>query len=178
MNVSQDQFAASNKVAAEGLIGIANAQFAMFERLVNLNLNATKSAYEDLIGYVRAASSAKDPQELFTLNVAAAQPVMQKALAYSQEVYELVAKNQGHLTSLVEAQTSDLTKGFGTLLDQYSKSAPGGSEFAVAAMKSALAGANKAYDSFSKVAKQTTELAQANFTAASSITKESGKKAA
>jgi phasin family protein len=105
----------------------------MFERLMGLNLNATRSAYEDAINYLRAVSSAKDPQELFSLNAAAAQPALEKALAYSRSVYEVVAKGQDHFTKLVQEQTSDLNKGFASFLDQYSKSAPGGSDIAVAA---------------------------------------------
>jgi phasin family protein len=178
MYAAPEQFAASSKAAAEGLIGLAQAQFAMFERLVGLNLTATKAAYEDAMSYARAVSSAKDPQELFSLNAAAARPALEKAVAYSRSVYEVVARNQGSFTKLVEAQTSDLTKGFVSFLDQYSKSAPGGSDIAVAAIKSALATANSAYDSYSRVAKQTTELAQANFASASNVAKDVSKKAA
>ena len=177
MNAAPEQFAASNKAAAEGLIGLANAQFAMFERLVDLNLKATKSAYEDTINYVRAASSAKDPQELINLNASAAQPSLEKVQAYAREVYELVAQSQAQLINMLQAQSSDLNKGFAGFLDQYSQNAPSGSGVAMAALKSFLATANSAYDSYSKVAKQTTELAQANFAAASSAAKETRHKA-
>jgi len=173
-----EQFATSNKAAAEALIGLASAQLATFERLADLNFSASKAAFEDGIKYFRTALSAKDPQELFSLSAAAAQPALEKALAYSRSVYEVVAQSQGHLTKLVQEQTSDLNKGFASFLDQYSKSAPGGSDVAVAAIKSVLAAANTAYDSYSKVAKQTTELAQANIAAASNVAKEAGKKAA
>ena len=100
MNAAPEQFAASNKAAAEGLIGLANAQFAMFERLVDLNLKATKSAYEDAISYVRAASTTKDPQELVKLNASAAQPALEKVQAYARKVYELVAQSQAQLINM------------------------------------------------------------------------------
>lgn len=45
-------------------------------------------------------------------------------------------------------------------------------------MKSALAAANSAYDSFTKVAKQATEIAEANFTAVTTAAKETRKKVA
>ena len=177
MYAAPEQLATSNKAAAESLIGLANAQFAMFERLVGLNLKATKSAYEDLINYVRAASSAKDPQELYTLNAAAAKPVLEKALAYSREVYELVAESQGSFTKLVQEQTADMKKNVASLLDQYSQSGAPGSDVAAAAVKSAFAAASTAYDSFGKVAKETTEIARANIATASSVAKEAHKKA-
>ena len=176
MNAAPEQFAASNKAAAEGLIGLANAQFAMFERLMGLNLSASKCAYEDAISYLRAVSSAKDPRELFTLSAAATQPAMEKVQAYAREVYELVAQSQAQMTNMFQAQSSDLNKGFASFLDQYSKGAPSGSCVAMAALKSMLANANAAYDSYNQVVKQTTELAQANFAAASNVANEAGKK--
>jgi hypothetical protein len=64
------------------------------------------------------------------------------------------------------------------MLDKLAKNAPAGSDVAVAAVKSALAAANTAYDSVSKAARQATELAEANFAAASNAAKETRKKAA
>jgi hypothetical protein len=43
-------------------------------------------------------------------------------------------------------------------------------------MKSALAAANSAYDSMSKVAKQASELAEANFAAVTASSRESSKR--
>ena len=47
----------------------------------------------------------------------------------------------------------------------------GGSDVAVAAVKSMLAAANSAYDNFTKVAKQATEIAEANVAAATETAK-------
>ena len=58
------------------------------------------------------------------------------------------------------------------LLDKYAKNAPAGSDVAIAAVKSALAAANSAYDSFAKVAKQATEIAEANIAAATAAVDE------
>jgi phasin family protein len=174
MNVAPEQFTAANKAAAEGMIAVANAQFTMFENLAGLNFKAAKSTYEDLINYIRAASSAKDPQELFTLNAAAVQPALEKMQAHARETYELVAQSQAQLTSLIQAQKPDMAKGFSSFLDQYSQAAPKGSGAAMEAFKSFLATANSAFDSYSKVAKQTTDVAAAT----SSAAKESHKKTA
>mgnify|MGYP003352647702 CR=1 FL=1 len=51
-------------------------------------------------------------------------------------------------------------------------------EVAVTAVKTAMAAANQAYDSFTKVAKQASEIAEANFSAASTVAKDSLKKKA
>jgi hypothetical protein len=52
------------------------------------------------------------------------------------------------------------------LLDKVSKNAPAGSDVAVAAIKSMLAASNSAYDNLTKVARQATEIAEANVSAA------------
>ena len=60
---------------------------------------------------------------------------------------------------------------FVSLLDKVSKNAPAGSDVAVAAVKSMLAAANSAYDNMNKVAKQATEIAEANVAAATETVK-------
>lgn len=178
MYVTPEQIAATNKAGVEAILSLANSQFAAFERLSTLNFNAAKSAFEDGIGHAKALLNAKDVQEAMNLNAAAAQPTLEKAIAYSRNVYEVAAQTQGELTKLIEAQTAEANKSMAGLLDKYSKNAPAGSDVAVAAVKSALAAANSAYDSFTKVAKQATEIAEANFTAAASAAKETVKKRA
>ena len=178
MYVTPDQITASNKAATEALIGLANTQFAAYERLFGLNFNATKTAFEEAVAHARAVLNAKDIQEFVNLNAAAAQPALEKALAYSRSVYEVAAQTQGEMTKFVEAQAAEINKSLVSFLDKYSKNAPAGSDVAVAAIKSALAAANSAYDSYTKVAKQASELAEANFAAATSVAKEARKKAA
>ena len=178
MYVTPEQIAAGNKAGVETLLGLANSQFAAFERWSTLNMNATKAAFEDTMSHAKALLGAKDVQEFINLNAAAAQPALEKAIAYSRSVYEVAAQSQAELTKAVEAQAAELNKNVVSFLDKVSKNAPAGSDVAVAAVKQALAAANSAYDSFTKVAKQATEIAEANFTAVTTAAKETRKKVA
>ncbi|MGB7541046.1 MAG: phasin family protein [Burkholderiales bacterium] len=178
MYVTPEQIAATNKAGVEAIVGFANSQFAVFERLSALNLNATRAAFEDSINHTKALLSAKDFQEAANLNAAAAQPALEKAVAYSRNVYEVATQTHGELAKFAEAQAVEFNKSMAGVLDKFSKNAPAGSDVAVAAVKSALAAANSAYDSFTKVAKQATEIAEANFSAATSAAKEATKKRA
>src|SRR4051812_8944103 len=101
MYVTPEQVSASGKAGVDTLLGLANAQFAACERLWELNLNATKSAFEDTMNYARALTSAKDPQEVVNLSAAATQPAIEKALAYSRQVYEVSSKAQGEFTRVM-----------------------------------------------------------------------------
>jgi len=178
MNFTPEQIATTNKAGIQAILGLAHTQFAAFERLSALYFNTTKAAFEEGVGHAKALLNAKDPQEYLNLNAAATQPTMEKAIAYSRSVYEVAAQTNGELAKFLEAQAAEFNKNLVGLLDKVSKNAPAGSDVAVQAVKSALAAANTAYDSFNKVAKQATEIAEANFAATASPARETPKKRA
>jgi phasin family protein len=164
MYATPERFAATNKASLDALFTVAHAQFAAFERLSALNFNTAKSAFEDSVNQAKALLSVKDVQELVTLSAASVQPALEKAIAYSRSVYEVATQTQAEVTKLAESQVAEMNKTVVALLDQVTKSA--GSDFGVAAVKSAMAAGNSAYDSFTKVVKQATDVAEANVTAA------------
>ena len=63
------------------------------------------------------------------------------------------------------------------MLEKAAKSAPAGSDVAVAAVQSAIAAATSAFDNMRKSAQQVTALAQNNIAAATSATAKAAKKA-
>ncbi len=178
MYVTPEQVSASGKAGVEALLGLANAQLAAYERISALNLDATRTAFEDGVSYARALLGAKDVQELMNVSSSAAQPTMEKALAYTRKVYEVSSQVQAEFTKLIEAQAAEANRNMAAMLDKLAKNAPAGSDVAVAAVRSAIAAANTAYDSFSKVAKQASELTEANINAATSAAREATKKKA
>jgi len=178
MYVTPEQIVANNKAGAEALFAFANANFAAYEKLAALNFNASKNAFEDSVNHAKALLNAKDIQEFVNVNVAAAQPNLEKAIAYSRSVYELTTQSQGELTKFFEAQAGEFNRNIVGFLDKFAKNAPAGSDVAVAAVKSALAAANSAYDSFAKVAKQASEIAEANIAAATATVAKEKKRAA
>ena len=166
MYVTPEQIQAANKANVETFLAVANAQFAAFEKLANIQANAVKTAFEDSINNARALLGAKDVQEFVSLQNAFAQPAVEKALAYSKSVYEVATGANAELSKVAERRVAEWNENFVTLLDKVSKNAPAGSDVAVAAVKSMLAAANSAYDNLNKVAKQATEIAEANVAAA------------
>jgi len=178
MYVSPEQIADANKASVETLIGLANTQFAALERLSALNFNVAKSAFEESVSYANSLLGAKDAQAFASLSATAAQPALEKAIAYSRSVYEIATQTQAEMNKFAEAQTGEFNKNIVGFLDKVSKNAPAGSDVVIAAVKSALAATNSAYDSISRVTKQASELAETNFTAATTVLKDAKKKAA
>ncbi len=171
MYVTPEQIQAANKANVEALLAAANAQFAAFEKLASIQAGAIKSAFEDSIANARALLSAKDMQEFMNLQNSFAQPAMEKAIAYSKSVYEVATGANAEFSKVAERRVAEWNENFVSMLDKVSKNAPAGSDVAVAAVKSMLAAANSAYDNFNKVAKQATEIAEANVAAATETAK-------
>ena len=165
-----EQFANTNKANIETALSITNTAFANIERLAALNLNTARGLLEDAVTNAKSLMAVKDVQELVNLQTSLAQPMVEKAVAYNRSVYEIASQSQEEVSKLIEAQIAELNKNLAAVLDKAAKSAPAGSDVAVAAVKSAIAAANSAYDSVNKAAKQVAEIAEANVTAATNAT--------
>lgn len=165
MFTTPEQFAAANKATVDSLLAVANTALASAERIAALNLNTARSALEDTVSGVQSVLAAKDPQAAFAAQKSLAQPAVDKAVAYGKSVYEITSQTQQELAKMVEAQFGDFQKSVAGLVDLAAKSAPAGSEGAVAAIQSAIAAANSAFGNMNAVAKQFTDAAQANIAA-------------
>ena len=171
MYVTPEQIQTANKANVEAVLSLAATQFAALEKLANLNANAIRAAFEDSLANTRALLGAKDVQEFVNLQSTLTQPAIEKAIAYSKSAYEVATEANSELSKMAEKRIAEWNENFVSILDKATKNAPAGSDVAVAAVKSMLAAANSAYDNLSKVAKQATEIAEANVTAATETVK-------
>lgn len=185
MTNSPEQILAAQKAQAEVLFNLAGSLFAGAERMLALNIETARGAFEDSVATSKALMGVKDPQDLVKLQATTMQPAVEKAVAYARNAYEIAVQTNDELVKQFEAQYSDLNKGVVASLDKLAKNSPAGSDVAVAAVKSALAAANSAYDSLNKAARQVTEAAQANVVAmtnatvkAANVAQPKGKRAA
>jgi phasin family protein len=171
MYETPEQMQALNKTGLEATLAFATTQFEAIEKLANLNANAVKAAFEDTIANARALANAKDVQEFVNLQSGFAQPAIEKAIAYARSVYEFATQSSAELSKAAERRAAEWNENLVSLLDKAAKNAPAGSEVAVNALKQLLAAANSAYDNFTQVAKQTTEIAEANVASATETVK-------
>lgn len=173
-----EQFAAANKAAIDSLLTFANASLAGAERLAALNLNAARTFFADSADNVGALLAVKDAQGLFALQSTLTGPAVEKAIAYSRSVYEIVDESSNGLTKIVESQTAELKKNFSAAVEQSLKNAPTGSESVVAAIKSALAQADSAYETMTQSARQAKATIEANVASTNAAAIKLVKKAA
>jgi len=170
MNVTPEQVRAAAKANLEAAIEFANAQFAAAEKISNLQAVALKSAFEDALANVRALTAAGDVQEYLKLQASFAQPVFEKAIAYSKGVYEVIGQTNAEMTKLAERRLAAWNDNLVSLVDTTLKNVPA-SEVAVSALKQAIAAGNSAFENMTKATKQATEIAEANVAAATETVK-------
>jgi phasin family protein len=163
--LTAEQIVASHKANLETLFGLTTKAFEGVEKLVELNLTASKAALAEAAGTTQAMLSVKDAQELLALQASLFQPLAEKTASYSRHLYEIASASGAELGKTFEAQAADAQKKFLSVVDNAAKNAPAGSETAVAVFKSAVAAGNNALESVQKAVKQATEVAEANFNA-------------
>jgi phasin family protein len=172
-----EQVMASHKANIETLLGLTTKAFAGVEKIVELNLTASKAALTETGDHAKAILSVKDAQELLALQSGLFQPLAEKTAAYSRHLYDIASGSTAEFGKTLEVQAADAQKKFMGLVDSTAKNAPAGSEAAVAIMKNAVSSANEALESVQKAVKQATELAETNFKAvAATATKAAAKK--
>jgi phasin family protein len=170
-----EQIQAANKAQVETLFGLTGSAFSSMEKLVELNMAASKALLAESAVQTQSIMGIKDPQEFLSLQTNALQPMGEKAVSYSREVYDLASAAGAELGKALETQMSQAQKKFMDVVDSTAQNAPAGSETAVALVKSAIAAANNVLETAQKSAKQAVAMAESNFKAAATTTMEAAK---
>lgn len=160
-----EQLVAAQKAQIDTLFDLTSKAFEGVEKLIELNVTASRAALAEAAETTQSVLSAKDPQELLALQAALLQPVAEKTAAYNRHVYDIASSTSAEFARAVENQMLDAQRKLLAVVDNAAKNAPAGSETAVAVFKSAVAAGNNALESVQKAVKQASEVAEANFNA-------------
>ncbi len=162
MYVTPEKFAAANKASLETASSFASLGLATIERLVALNLNTLRAGLTDTASNLEALLAVKDPKEVVTLASGLVEPTLASSVGYFRSAYGILVDSGEEVGKIVDGQIAELNKSVAIALDELSKSAPAGSDVAVAAVKQAIAAANATYDNVTKATKKVVEIAEAN----------------
>ena len=177
MSLTPEQVIAAQKANLDTFFGLTNKAFEGFEKLVELNVTASRAALADVAQHTQAVLAAKDPQELIALQTGALQPLAEKSVAYSRHLYDIASGTGTEFTKAVETQAAEGQRNFNNLVETAAKNAPAGSETSVAVFKSAVSAANNAFESVQKAVKQASDAAEANFNAVATYVTNAAKTA-
>jgi len=160
-----DEVSVQAKAGFEQALKFAETTADAAEELLDLNLKTAKAAGADAVKQIKALAGAKDVQEFTSLQTTITQGNADKVAGYARAIYAWGMDVHGEITRLIETQVAEANKTFASVLDKAAKSAPSGSEFAFAAVKSAVSAANQAYDAFAKAGKQVVDITEATVNA-------------
>lgn len=160
-----EQLVAFNKSNIHAFLDYAHLAAESAEKLIQFQYKTSQAAFAETVTNVRALAAAKDPQEFSSIATSIAQPAAENTAAYAKHVQSLITEVQGEFAKFFDTQVNELNKRVTTLVEQASKAAPGGSDVAVNAVKSALSAANQAYDAATKAGKQFVEMTEASIQA-------------
>jgi phasin family protein len=166
MSAFPEKFTEANKAAVEAALGYSTIVLDSAEKLLELNMKVARTALAENAKSLKALTEAKDVQQFAALQQSLAQPTIEKAVAYSRALYELSTETQADLQKFVETHMAEAKKSVSEVVENLVKSAPVGSEAVQAAVKSAMAAANNAYETVSKAAKQVADITEAGVASA------------
>src|SRR3954462_3337908 len=176
--LTAEQMLAAQKANVETLFGLTAKAFEGVEKLVELNVTATRAALAEAAETAQSAFTVKDAQELLALQASLFQPLAEKTAAYTRHLYDISSSTGAEFGRTFEGQFADVQKKFLAVVDNATKNAPADSETAVAVFKSAVAAGNNALESVQKAVKQASDVAEANFNAVANTAVNSSKSTA
>ena len=166
---NMEQLAVAQKANAEVMMALLRTAFNGVERLTALNMAASREFFNTTVASTQQLLGAKDANALTKLNSELAAPNVDKWNAYSRSVYDLVTEMQKEVTSVMESQYSTFTKNAESAVQKAKASAPVGGDVFAATMQSMLGASTKAFDQMTSMAKQLSDIAEANLQAASNV---------
>ena len=172
INTAAEQFGDFSKSAVDAAMQFAQASISSAERMMALNLEATKVGLDQTSKTAKSFAGVKDVQEMNSVSTKTAETGLEFFTGYSKNLYEITSAAQANFSALIEERVAGFQKSMADSLDKAAKAAPAGSDVAIAAMKQGLAASTAAMDSFSKAGKQASSYAENAFkTATETATK-------
>lgn len=154
------------KANLDSALTMATTAMVGIERLAALNLNTARNVVTTGVENSKALLSITSVDELSSLQTEMARPAVDAAVTYWRAAYAICNETAGELNKIAGEQFQAFKTEATAAIGEALKSAPAGSEPALAAFKSTMAATDSAYDVITKAAKQVGEMAESNITAA------------
>jgi phasin family protein len=161
-NPNFEQLTAAQQANAEVMTTLMRTAFNGLERLTALNMAASREFFNATVANAQQLMAAKDAATVAKLNSELAQPNVDKLMGYSRSVYDLVSEMQKEVTSVMEAQYSSFSKNAASAVEKAKTSSPVGGDVFAATMQSMLGASTKAFDQMTSMARQLSDIAEAN----------------
>jgi phasin family protein len=175
---SPEQIAASQKAGLDAFFGLTGKVFEGVEKLVALNLQVVRSVLAESQENLTKAPATTDPQQWFNLQAGFTAPFVEKSLSYGRQLFDIASITQAEVTQVAQSQYERYNAKVQALVEEAAKSAPSGSEAAIAAWKSAISATTTLYESLQKTGQQAVEIAGTNLEAVTASASKAAKRSA
>jgi phasin family protein len=155
--VSIEHIAGAQKLHADFLFALHLRAFEGLEKLVTLNVQATRAVIEEAADASRAVFAAKDGDELARRQSAFLKPAAEHAADYARQVQAIAQETWAELARVVVTTASQSPARWSALLASAVENTPAGSESAAEIVKSTVAAATTAYEGMQKAASDVME---------------------
>jgi phasin family protein len=176
--LSPEQIAASQKASLDAFFGLTGKVFEGVEKLVALNLQVVRSTLAESKENLTKAPGTTDPQQWFTLQAGFTAPFAEKSLSYGHQLFDIASTTQAEVAQLAQTQYERYNARVQEFIEEASKSAPAGSEAAIAAWKTAISATTTLYESLQKTGQQAVEMAGTNLEAVTAPASRAAKRSA
>lgn len=166
MNTNPQKLTDAANANLDSALTMAGTALNCVERLAALNLNTARNLLAAAADNNKALLSIKSLDELSAFQTEAARPAAEAAVTYSRAAYAICTETVEEMSKIAGSQYDVLKAKTAAAIDEVLKSAPAGSEPAVAALRSTMAATDSAYNAITKAAKQVGEMAESNMTVA------------
>ncbi|HEX7935275.1 MAG TPA: TIGR01841 family phasin [Paraburkholderia sp.] len=176
--VSPEQFAVSQKAALDAFFGLTGKVFEGVEKLVALNLQVAKSTLAESRENLAKSPGTMDPQQWFVPQAAFTTTFTEKSLSYSRQLLDIASTTQAEVAQLAQTQYERYNARVQEFIDEAARSAPAGSEAAIAAWKSAISATTTLCESLQKTGQQAVQMAGTNLEAVTASASQASKRGA
>lgn len=163
--LSPEQVASAQKANLDAFFGLSGKVFEGVEKLIALNLQAIKSTLVEAQENAATASGTNDPQQWLASQAGVTGPCADKWRSFGRQLLDITSTTQAEVTQLARAQYELYNARVQTLVEDAAKSAPAGSEAAIAAWKSAISATSTWHDTLQKTGQQAMQVAGSNLAA-------------
>jgi phasin family protein len=160
-----EQLISAQKGNAATLFALTNQAFEGFQKLIELNIQAVRSALAERETYWREALSCKTSEEFLAWRTNLMQLASEQALSYSRQLADIGSSAYAEWVNAVRVQYEQHTSTAQTLVDNLARNTPAGTEVATAMLQSAFSTVNNGCDTARKATEPAIELAKGNFAA-------------
>lgn len=169
-NPVAEQWSELNKTALDQWIKLSQLSIENAERLSNVSINAAKESLEEQVKHLQSLPHVRDGQGWARWSQKTAEAQLDSFFGYTRKLYEAAATTQDEVGRVIEDGVQQYQKNVNAWVENVSKSAPAGSEFAINALKNGISATNTAIDGLNKATRQAAAVADAGVKAAVNAT--------